>query len=433
MSDKYLRFPLSLLRVCPSAASFFQTASCFSMLNAGIGYRAKNGDEAFDCYLQRVLDEMNEDRAENTLEELDDIELAANRSRAEEAIVGAHLCGVSLGKGAALAAWKSYDFSSDDWRGSPVISVKNQFFWNACYTARKEEGDNSHLPDQEISWREWRILVAVYSLQPNSKKFSCAGWECISRRACGFHRKEDYEDFEAEDAPWPDHCIPLSRRQTTHTVERLEALRFFIRHRISSGKVGGLMAYSIRHEKREQLANDCEEWQAFKRGETIKENRAQDQLLYAKATSKRAQRIKNTRSEAASILETYKSLQCAPITEPLKSSLKVDQQPANQPAIETCTSEVQVSVQAPTQPHVQHNEKYLSEKYESNKYLNNPSGGIASKERHLEDGFIFEGRFVLSADAISLMTQNPAIWKLFKRARRITSTEGEQRIEEVAA
>ena len=430
--SQYLRFPLLLIKNSKNPKDFFLQAANFSAVNAGIAFKKKQGEEGFLTYIQGVFAQMDEETSQIINDELDELDFEKDMRGAEEAIVGASICGIVLDDLSGYHAWKTYEVVADRCVGSPIVSVKRDFFLNAHNTAIHEVYGNSKSSGGGISWREWRILVAIYSLKPNLKEFCCAGWESISRRACGFHNKDKFYEFESLPAPWPDHCLPLSRRQTTQTVKRLESLRFFIRHRISSGKVGGMMAYSIRHESREQLAKDCEEWQAFNRGETIKENRAQDYLLHAKAVSKRAQRIEKTLSEGASILETHKSNQYTPLIEPLESSLQVENQALNQPTIETCTSDVQLSVQAPAQPHEQHNEKYQSEKYTSKKYSSNPAGIISLQQGHSEEGYTFEGRFVLSVDASRLMIQYPDIWKCFRRAKRITSSEGIESIEELA-
>ena len=69
--------------------------------------------------------------------------------------------------------------------------------------------------------------------------------------SCGYHNKAALKYRERNELP--DHCQPLSRYMIREGTETLEALNFYARRRYSRGKAGGLMAYSFRHPRREDL------------------------------------------------------------------------------------------------------------------------------------------------------------------------------------
>jgi len=146
--------------------------------------------------------------------------------------------------------------------------------WAALYQARWEDdpATNPH-PDRGVSWREFRILAAILSMKTNRFDFCFAGWEMIQARSCGFTTKEAFTAA----ASIPDHLAPpLTRKQIRTTCDTLEALGFYARFRMSSGKRGGLTAYSFRHEGREALGNAVCEHINFRDRASIKANRAKD-------------------------------------------------------------------------------------------------------------------------------------------------------------
>jgi len=436
MSGKYLRFPLALLRVSESEKDFFEEAACFSAVNAGIAAHRKCTKAEWKEKAKRLK----------------------GRTFSAEARIGAEICGVNLGETTGETAKYRHDQIVGNCSGSPVVSIPSETFWAACYTIRFDLGEGGP-PSRSINWREFRLLVALSSLLPNSKGFSVAGWESISHRASGFHRKEDFKAFEDSPEPWPDHCIPLTRYQTTSTLDKLETLRFFIRHRISRGDRGGLSAYSFRHADRGALSKDCEEWQSFNRGEQVRETRSEDQLLHAKQVAKREERIRKNRSQAASILETCKSPEISHHANPLPVLVKEEKPPLEPLKHSKHASDLQVTCKSPASPPasglqatLQHNEKCSSEKSLDEK---SPHKSLSDGERAsrfalaaqveeevtggdeeeaqdiIEEGYLFEGRFVTIADAQAVMIQNPESYRLFKRARRVTRPDGWSEIEEI--
>jgi len=182
MSGAFLRFPLALLRKCSSETDFFNRAASFAAVNAGIGFQRQHGEEIFNTKAK---------------------ELSTHSNCSAEAVVGAALSCINLGDKTGRKEKIQHAKILEDCVRSPIISLKSMLFWEACYTARHEAGESDR-PERGISWREWRILVAIASLKPNRKGFSIAGWESISHRASGFHRKEDFQAFERTDEPWSD-------------------------------------------------------------------------------------------------------------------------------------------------------------------------------------------------------------------------------------
>jgi len=397
MSEKYLKFPLALFRTASNEVDFFERAASFAIVNAGYGFRENHDECGFSGKFEAVADFDGDEYS-------------------EEAIVGASIIGINLLDKSGLRAEKLYDEVVAACPGSPLVTIKSDFFWNACYTARNEAGDHGIQPNKRISWREFRVLCAIYSLKWNGRGFCTAGLEYLSHRACGFHNKAGFRSFNSSDVSWPEHCLPLSGRKIGITVGRLEELGFFLRCRIGSGTRGGLTAYSIRHkgkDGREALMRDCVEWQALNQRATSQDNRRDDRDLYAKMTAEvkgRTARLerkapKKPKSGHRSGINTH--------------SVKVP---------------VQVVVQAPVQHKEKCSEKCSSDKYKEKSEVTPPAGGGVffneeSKKRK-ESGYLAEGKFVVSADAVKIVSENPESWNLFKAATRITAPDGSTRIEE---
>lgn len=276
-SAKYLSFPLTLLRVASSEVQFFQDAAGYAAVNAGTGYAKLYGHEDLKALSRSVL-QMQED------------------TMFAHGIVGAHVCGMQLGDRSGKSAHETFFRVQSLCAESPKVRVSSKWFWTAAQTA-----DGEQQSGHQISWDEFRILVAILSGQVNHFGFTVLGWEAIQHRACGFHRKSDFRNFQRSGEPWPDHCIPLGRKAIRNKVDRLESLKFFLRHRISKGERGGLSAYSFRHstgseeQRRRALAEDCEKWQAFNQGLIVEENRANDALMHACARAKRVEKILGVR------------------------------------------------------------------------------------------------------------------------------------------
>ena len=403
ITDKYLKFPLGLLLHSADPVDYFENAELFAAVNAGIGFRKKHHDQEF----QAKLDEL----------EVEDCD--------EEAVIGASVCGINLKDETGQAAREVYETIADLCQGSPFVNIKASFF-NAAYQSAQKESDNGlPYPDKWISWREYRVLLAIYSLQWNSRDYCEAGWETIRCRASGFHKKSSYREFEESEHPWPDHVVPISRDQTIRTIEKLEELKFFLRVRISSNpRHGGKYAYSIKHKSREDLIKDVESKQAYSRGDILRENRARDHLLLLKARADREARIGTNYANAEVIqaeLENFKSTKKNQQKPPAKSHKN------SKPA--SCQQEMHQ--ETPQHNEKSSDEKYRGEKSTNEKYFNNniPSEVALSVSEQVEDGYFYEGKFLKSADVSRIFTQKPDAWSQFKQAKRIKTHDGKERIE----
>ena len=272
-SAQYLSVPLALLRSSRSPEAFFNEATRYAAVNAGIGYEKIHGTNELKRFASEILN-------------------GRPRPPFPHSVVGAFKCGVKLNDPTGEATRDAYQRVQRLHPNSPTLRVTSVWFWAAAQTAW-EDSETSH----RIHWDEFRIIVAILSGQPNRYGFTILGWEGVQHRACGFHRKEDFKNFEDGPEPWPDHCAPLGRKAIRNKVDRLESLKFFLRHRISKGERGGLSAYSFRHstgseeQRRRALAADCEKWQAFNQGLIVEENRANDALMHACARAKRVEKI----------------------------------------------------------------------------------------------------------------------------------------------
>ena len=264
--ENYFRFPLAILqgidengKPCNSKPfEIIDDALSYGVVNAGVGLIKTQGQE--------VYDEMLEEEEEKTSFE--------NLSyHAEAALVGASMCGVRMASSKNLEnAGKVYH--RYDNHKFPLVTIKAEIFWAAFHQARYED-NKGDLPARGISWREFRILCAILSVKKNRDGFSFVGWQEIQARSCGMLRA----DFKTI-GKIPCHlATPYSQKQITRTCEKLEALKFFVRYRHSKGKRGGFMAYSFKHSP-EDLRKAVGRWASFRRGDSIRQNRAAD-LAYA--------------------------------------------------------------------------------------------------------------------------------------------------------
>ena len=260
MSEHYFRFRLACLRHGTSPRSSLNVAMDAAIVSAAEGFLKANGEEAYEERLieQRERHHLSEKR----------FSLGAGRSKV---IVGASICGVSLGQ-ANRDADGILDVALNAPRLGPLVTMKSEFFWAAMHQARADE-DGEQWPEQGLSWREFRVLSAILSSKVNRHKFSFIGWESIQARSSGFASKAELR----EAVTIPDHLKPkLTRWQISDTVARLEDLGFFLRFRYSRGKRGGFSAYSFRHATRKDLAEAVAEWAKFTGGGYNKENRVSD-------------------------------------------------------------------------------------------------------------------------------------------------------------
>ena len=272
--DKYFRFPLAILqginengKPCNSTPfDIIDNALSYGIVNAGVGLIKTQGQEHFEEVLADSPlwdDELNLDQY------------------AEAALVGASMCGVKLGGlGNAKAAGGVYERYQKNI--FPLVTMKADIFWSAFYQTGYEQGRRDDRPERGISWREFRILCAILSGKTNRDGFWFGGWQQIQARSCGMLKKP----YKAAKRI-PGHLTPpYSQKQIKRTCDTLEALNFFARCRHSKGARGGFMAYSFK-QSREDLREAVARWASFRRGDSVRENRAKD-LVHSLKNQERA-------------------------------------------------------------------------------------------------------------------------------------------------
>jgi hypothetical protein len=262
--ENYFKFPLAMLqglnRNSPTPHDILEDALCYGTINAGIGFKKINTDECYD----KLLEEAWEDVRQSIGFYYNEIDNATKNT-----LVGTWVCQVTLSTGSILSApdihkhYSKYVF--------PLVTLRADIFWSAYHQVSHEEGKEDHPPEKGISWREFRILCAILSVKKNREGFSFIGWQEIQARSCGMLRA----DYKAA-RKIPSHLAPpYSQKQIKRTCDRLEALGFFARCRHSKGKRGGWMAYSFKHSP-EELRAAVSRWASFRRGDSVRENRAKD-------------------------------------------------------------------------------------------------------------------------------------------------------------
>ena len=404
----YLKFPLALLHHSSDPLDHFYKAELFAVVNAGIGFCKKHSD----LEIQGKLGELE---AELDIFEYD-----------REAVLGAWLCGISLNDKTGRVAREVYYSVINDIGGVPTTNMRADIFYTAYQTTQKEANDGLSSLEKRISWREYRVIAAIYSLQWNSRNFCEAGLESIRYRACGFHNKKLFQESEKSDTPWLDHNRPLSRDQIKRTIETLEGLKFFVRFRNSKNpRHGGKYAYSIKHDSRQALMKDVLSKQAYSRGDHIRENRAKDHLLYVTGLLEKEKAINAIYAQAENIQVEIEQLQ----------STSKQQRESTAEALKY--SKPASHLQVGQHGEYQHNEKYfdeksMDEKSSNEKFFNNiipMNDGLIDGAR-IESGYIFDGRFLTSNQATDLQIRYPELFAQFKPANRVRYDDDSVQIEQ---
>lgn len=262
MSEHYFTFPLAVLRAGRSPHESIDLASDCGMLNAGRGYRRHNSGEAF----QEKLDAIFEQR------EIAKKNRPGTYTEEAEILVGAAICDVRLGEYTRFHLSNVLSGIQTVMSSGAFVRMKADYLWLAFKQTKAEEDPVAPWPERGISWREFRILAAILSVKINRSGFAFIGWETIQHRSCGFTSKVDFKNAETI----PDHLAPpLTRKQIRTTCDALEDLGFYARFRFSTGKVGGHMAYSFRHQ-RDELAKVVCDSVNFRDRAKIKANRDAD-------------------------------------------------------------------------------------------------------------------------------------------------------------
>jgi hypothetical protein len=230
------------------------------MVGAGKGYRKNHSEEEFLARLDEACEEIKVVRK-------------GMMKDVSEVIVGSRLCGVCmLGSKSHSRYQETANRANGVTQGGPLVRMAGKYLWAAVDQANAEADPSNPWPERGISWREFRILCAILSVKTNRAGFAFIGWETIQARSCGFTTKEAFRNADNI----PDHLAPpLSHKMIRPILERLENLGFYARFHFSSGKTGGLMAYSVRHTK-EELGDAVCDFVNFKDRAGIKANREAD-------------------------------------------------------------------------------------------------------------------------------------------------------------
>ncbi len=281
--ERYFTVPLGILRSGQSALEVLEDCVSCGIVNAGTGYREVHGKASYDALLKEATDDAVQRgwaaRPPKDINLCDSAGVPVAHWEVQDlwrsALAGAKILGIQGGyRLRDVEAWLKHCG-----RKEVFFRMKSEWLWAALYEARMEGGDggdNSHRP---LSWREFRVLAAILSAKVNAYGFTFCGWELIQARACGFHNKLPFKQGRST---LPAHCQPLSRQMIRDTTGKLEALGFFGRCRYSTGKAGGMMAYTFRHPNREDLVTAVKQWRDRNRSLKVKTAslRASDQQAF---------------------------------------------------------------------------------------------------------------------------------------------------------
>jgi hypothetical protein len=272
-----IKFPLSLLRAGTSNLSAIDAILWTAVRNAGIGFRAQREEIEFLA----LCDQGEELWTKGTSNLDEDVR--------ETVSAGAALLGLDRLPSGLVIQNALEDAAR--LRETPFLYLKREFLW-----ALLREYPNFGRPDlpegevagRRLNWREFRVLCAIISSKTNRHGFTFLGWESISARASGFASKGEAREMAGRVSGLPQHAELLSRGKIVATVDKLEALNFFMRFRYARGPRGGYTAYSIRHAKRDELAKAVIEWADYK-SNTVADNRRADQELCRRLSPRRNQ------------------------------------------------------------------------------------------------------------------------------------------------
>ena len=430
--DNYLKFPLGLLRISENPCAFFNDAADFAAVNAGIGFQNKHEeDEWLDQFEHNIV-------VDNGPE--------ANSSMAETAVLGASICKISLSDKSGNRAAKRYVEINRRLEKDITVKVASRFIFAASNGARCDAGVDveQHKGSKRIDWREFRVLVALLSCPVNKWGFTVVGWEGVQHRSCGFYKREHFQEYADSEESWPDHCLPLTRAQIRHTLEKLESLRFFIRFRISEGDRGGQTAYSFKHNgdnAREKLAADVAKWQSFVRRECVREARAEDRLLQAKARAAFEEQLEKKHCAAEAILGKFRSERAAPLENADPDSQEEEEMPGNPHESLKPPSDRQVIAKGETKPVAKGGANIMRNPVEKSQKDKSPTRNTGTEQRiraaappsepvvevvvkvQEESGYFIQDRFLTTDQATRLIADNRdralEIIKTAKRGRLI--------------
>ncbi len=256
--SKYFKFPLAALGHDPTPLLCMERALNCAIMNAGIGTR-NTDEDVFTEMLERLCEEH-------------ELDLDLDRHPDEcDALAGVSVLRVTNCYNRRTL--KSIAAEAKKVKTGVFVAIKSEFFWSALHRLRAEDKGSSYEPGS-LSWREFRVICSVYSVQANSRGFVFISAEAIRARAHGFLSVRKMKDGIV-----PDSFIPrIMPKQIRLTLNSLEKLGFFARFRYSKGAKGGKLAYSIRLD-REKLRTAVMDWQSFSEGESVDQWRQEDAKL----------------------------------------------------------------------------------------------------------------------------------------------------------
>jgi len=262
MSDRYFTFPLAVLNYGPPLRCLELALDC-GIYSAGAGYRKIHGDDAFVARFAERCEELG----------IPKLQRPSPFTAAAEVVVGGAVCNVKFGNHRREHFHSTAERAAEVPTGGPLVRMKADFLWAAIEQARADEDPDRPWPERGISWREFRVLCAILSVRTNRAGFAFVSVETIQARASGFTTKKALRSAESI----PEHLAPpFTDKQIRTTCDVLENLRFFARFRQSIGPRGGRMAYSVRHNTREELAAAVCDFVNFRDRIKIAQNRQDD-------------------------------------------------------------------------------------------------------------------------------------------------------------
>lgn len=240
VTDPYFRFPLGALSWGGSAIQALAAIIDYSVVSAGIAAE-KGNPEMFAMFSMSV--ELPDPPQGDQPDEMAWYQYVG---------IGAEMTRTTVPKWRkALKAYLQVSqYIEANFPRSALVTIKAPWVLDALNTAWETAG----LPGSSnrtgwITWREFRVLCAVLSVI-GEKPYAWISTATLRHRVCGYTSAISMQGQEP-----PPHCPRLTRWMLEATLARLEELNFFLRVRVSGSPTGrgGRTAYSIRHEKREDL------------------------------------------------------------------------------------------------------------------------------------------------------------------------------------
>ncbi len=274
--ESYFRFPLAALSYGPPLDTLDALIS-YGVIHAGQGARKSLGEKDFPSFAEVAIPE----------KKLGPVPLrGTERDLLYEVALGAQMCGVGVQDwrltrekaekvSLHVARWMEQHADSRSF-----VTIKAAWLWQTLDTLLVESGQPPRnvrfdMGTRRISWREFAILCAILSCV-GDKPYAYISSSDVAHRACGFTRAAAFKSAER----LPEFLPELTRKQIDRTLRDLEANKFFLRCRISSGPTGGRTAYSFREMDREVLITELVRRLERRDRKIVDQNRERDRQLF---------------------------------------------------------------------------------------------------------------------------------------------------------